>query len=381
MDGRAWVGFVVGIVIAGTSGSASADAPWKRMNLFKHVEADPDADYTVTDQNGPWMIMAATFAGKGGHEQARALVLQLRKEFKLPAYVHQKTFDYSDTVNGIGVDKYNRPKKMKHQRDVKAEEIAVLVGNYPAVDDAQAQRDLDKVKQIYPDALRPNQAGRSNQQLAWWHNLQRRVARMNGSQERKGPMGRAFVTTNPLLPPQFFASRGVDRMVEDMNRGVKHSLLDCKGKYSVLVATFKGNVIIDQSKIERIERGEIDPKNDLVAAAEKAHKVCEALREKGYEAYEFHDRAASLVTVGSFDSLGTPRPDGKTEINPAIYKIMQTFAGADMQLPGNLTYQNMNYPVLGRKPKRLEGIPLDVQPMPVMAPKRSGFALGMRDRN
>src|SRR5688572_17228241 len=115
MDGRAWVGFVVGMVIAGTSGSASADAPWKRMNLFKHVDADPDANYTVTDQHGPWMIMAATFAGKGGQEQARALVLQLRKEFKLPAYVHEKTFDYSDSVKGIGVDKFNRPKKMKHQ--------------------------------------------------------------------------------------------------------------------------------------------------------------------------------------------------------------------------------------------------------------------------
>lgn len=376
MDGRVWLGIAVWMLIAGAGATASAQAPWKRMNLFKHVEADPDADYTVSEQNGPWMIMAATFAGKGGDEQARALVLQLRADHKLPAYVHQKTFDYSNSVNGLGVDKYGRPKKMKHQRDVKAEEIAVLVGNYPSVDDGQAQRDLEKVKQIYPDALRPNNAGRSNQQLAWWHNLQRRAARMSGNQERKGPMGRAFVTTNPLLPPQFFASKGVDKLVEDMNRGVKHSLLDCKGKYSVLVATFKGNVIIDKDKIKSIESGAVDFKFDLVYAAEKAHRVCDALRAKGYEAYEFHDRTASLVTVGSFDSLGSPRPDGKTEINPAIYKIIQTFAAADMQLPGNLTYQNMNYPVIGRKPKKLEGIPLDVQPMPVTVPKRSG--LGFR---
>ena len=27
-----------------------------------------------------------------------------------------------------------------------------------------------------------------------------------------------------------------------------------------------------------------------------------------------------------------------------------------MQLPGNLTYQKMDYPVIGRKPKQLEGI-------------------------
>jgi hypothetical protein len=374
---RAWVGVFVGGSLFALAAAASAEAPWKRMNLFKHVEADPNADYRLGEQNGPWMIMAASFADKGGEEQAHALVLELRREYKLPAYIHQKTFDYSDSVNGLGVDKYGRPRKMKHRRDVKSDEIAVLVGNYPAVDDAQAQKDLEKIKRIYPDALRPNKAGRSNQQLAWWHNLQRQAARMSGKQQPKGPMGRSFVTTNPLLPPQFFASRGVDKLVEEMNRGVKHSLLDCPAKYTVLVATFKGNVIIDQSKIEKIEQGEIVPKSDLVAAAEKAHEVCEALRAKGYEAYEFHDRTASIVTVGAFNSIGTPRADGKTEINPSIYKIMQTFAATDMRLPGNLTYKNSDFPVIGRSPKRLkglEGITLDVQPMPVTVPRRSMLA-------
>ena len=217
----------------------------------------PDADYRLAEQNGPWMIMAASFADKGGRGAgAGAWCWSYAREYKLAAYIHQKTFDYSDSVNGLGVDKYGRAKKMKHRRDVKSEEIAVLVGNYPSVDDAQAQKDMEKLKHIYPDALRPNKSGRSNQQLAWWHNLQRQAARMSGKQQAKGPMGRSFVTTNPLLPPQFFASRGVDKLVEDMNRGVKHSLLDCPAKYTVLVATFKGNVIIDQSKIEKIEQGD-----------------------------------------------------------------------------------------------------------------------------
>ena len=31
----------------------------------------------------------------------------------------------------------------------------------------------------------------------------------------------------------------------------------------------------------------------------------------------------STVAVGSFNSVGTPRSDGKIEINPAIHQLMQ----------------------------------------------------------
>jgi hypothetical protein len=80
----------------------------------------------------------------------------------------------------------------------------------------------------------------------------------------------------------------------------------------------------------------------------------------------------SIVTVGSFDDVGTPRRDGKTEINPKIHKIMQAFAASDQQMPDNLRYgQDVLRPVLGRRPKSLDGIALDSQPLPVTVPKRS----------
>ena len=63
----------------------------------------------------------------------------------------------------------------------------------------------------------------------------------------------------------------------------------------------------------------------MADAALKAHVLTEALRMKGYEAYEFHGRYASIVTVGNFDSVGTPRADGKTEINPEVHKTMEIF--------------------------------------------------------
>jgi hypothetical protein len=356
---------------------ASAQAPWQKLNMFRpKVEADEQADYSVTEDNGPWMIMAATFAGKGGEQQAKDLILELRKKHRLEGHLHSKEFDYTQPVQGLHIDEFGNPKKLKHRRAYKSQEYAVLVGNYASADDPQAQRDLERIKSLEPETLKTSKTKTTNQQLASWRKL---IGKMDANRRgdnagtAKGPMSRAFITTNPLLPEQFFATRGVDKLVESMNQGVKHSLLDCPGKYTVQVATFMGKVVIDQTKVQQILAEDRPVEGGLVEAAEKANKVCMALREKGYEAYEFHDRGMSIVTVGSFDSVGTPREDGKTEIHPKVHKIMQTFAAKDQDQ--TFGYSN----VLGKRPKSLEGIKLDAQPMPVTVPKRS-FSSTLRSR-
>ncbi len=53
-------------------------------------------------------------------------------------------------------------------------------------------------------------------------------------------MRRAFVARNPLLPKEYFVDAGIDPFVLDMNRQVKHSLLDNPGQYTVRVASFQG---------------------------------------------------------------------------------------------------------------------------------------------
>ena len=129
------------------------------------------------------------------------------------------------------------------------------------------------------------------------------------------------------------------------------------------VATFTGHVVIDQKVIKQVESGAALGSR-LADAADKAHRLTLALREKGYEAYEFHDRYSSIVTVGSFKTPGTPRSDGRTEINPAIHKIMTTFGAQTTVVPGKAA------PEVGR-PKKLVGIPFDLQPLPVEVPLRS----------
>lgn len=378
-------GALVAAWLAFGGSPAAAQAPWQKLNMFRKVEADPDKSYDVTENDGPWMIMAATFAGKGGEQQAHELTLELRSKFRLEAYLHSKEFDYTQPVPALHVDEYGNPKVLKHRRAYKSKEYAVLVGNYGSADDPRAQRDLERIKSLTPEALKSSREKVSYQQLASWRKLLGKMSRKGeNSDTPRGPMSRAFITTNPLLPPQFFVSRGVDKFVEKMNAGVKHSLLDCPGKYTVQVATFTGKVVIDQTKVHQILAEDRPVEGGLVDAAEKAHKVCTALREKGYEAYEFHDRGMSIVTVGSFDSIGTPfrDEDGKTrtELDPKMYKIMQTFAATDQQLPGNLRYgRDMARPVLGRRPKSLDGVTLDAQPLPVTVPKRSfASSFGMR---
>jgi hypothetical protein len=129
------------------------------------------------------------------------------------------------------------------------------------------------------------------------------------------------------------------------------------------VATFTGHsIILDKKKQDAISRGEI-PKSQLEVAAKNAHVLTEALRKKNYEAYEFHDRKSSIVTVGSFASVGTKRPDGKIEINPQIHQIMKTFGAQATIEPGQAAKVG--------EAKKLAGIMFDVQPMPVEVPKMS----------
>ena len=58
----------------------------------------------------------------------------------------------------------------------------------------------------------------------------------------------------------------------------------------------------------------------------------QGFRFDGYEAYEFHDRYASIVT-GELRFGRYARPDGRTEINPKIHKIMQVFGAQSITLP------------------------------------------------
>lgn len=358
------LGMGLGLVVLLTA--LAEAAPWDQLLTLKPVECDPNKNYTVSEDNGPWMIMACSFSGEGADEQAKELVLELRKKYKLPAYVYQKTFDYQGTTDGLGRDEFGNRRKMRYRRSQAIDEIAVLVGDFAVDDDPQAQETLRRLKfHCNPDCLKADKENPTTMDLAGWRLVQQHILGEGNEKKRKGPLGHAFLTKNPLLPDEYFVPKGLDPLVVKANEGVEHCLLDCPGKYTVQVAHFTGKTTINQAQVVAIESGREKMESALAEAADKAHRLTQALRLKGYEAYEFHDRYASLVTVGSFNSVGTPRADGRTELDPRVNRIIETFKAKPSPIPIG------GHPAGTMIPQTLAGITFDIQPLPVEVPRRS----------
>lgn len=358
---------VAGIVISGLIAAplASAAPNWNQLIPFKKVEADPNREYTLTDDHGPWLVMCRSFAGDTAPQEAHALVLELRQKFKLKAYVHKKHYDFTKKERGLGVDKYGNPKVMKADKAVDFDEIAVLVGDFDSIEDSRLQDALDKIKYARPKCLELVPGKDTAQRYAGLREVQRLVSGYvdkKSTIKDKGPMRTAFVTRNPLLPDEYFAPKGLDQFVIDLNKDVEYSLLKNKAKYSVRIASFQGESTMKLKKIEEKERETIKTSR-LEEGAIKAHKIVMALRAQNVEAWEFHDRNESIVTVGSFDTVSQPRPDGKEEINPAVHAIMERYKAQGVQVRGQQG--------LRMGPQQVAGISLDVQPIPVAVPKKS----------
>ncbi len=97
-----------------------------------------------------------------------------------------------------------------------------------------------------------------------------------------------------------------------INAGGKYSLYENKGKYSLVVATFSGKSLAhigdshapDAQQAFKIDRED----NDLANAEHNAWELAVALRERdNIDAYVWHDRYQSVVTVGSFESPQDPK--------------------------------------------------------------------------
>jgi hypothetical protein len=334
-DAQIWRHFIPG-------NDASDEAPAnkkfaKTTNNRQPAAADTasaiSGNLSLTQENGPWLIMAASFSGEGAQTQADNLAQELRKRFGLRAYLHQMSFGFGDESPGRGLDEYGAPVRRRYQRGGQVREYAVLIGDFAAIDDPQAQQILNRIKTLEPDALNVD-VGETAQSMAQVRRWEDALLEKLGKPRKRGPMAQAFFTRNPLLPREYFVPKGVDSFVAKMNDGVEHSLLDCPGAYTVKVATFRGKTIL-QTSAEQEQPGTTfwnrrkkDDRNPLVEAAENAHLLTEELRNHGFEAYEFHDRTESIVTIGSFAQAAQRMPDGRVVVMPAVQRIIETFGAA-----------------------------------------------------
>ena len=292
----------------------------------------------------------------------RRCVLELRKSQQLLAFTHEKVTDYSQSWEGNHYAKNGHPDRWKYVHDEKVREVAVLVGDFGSFEDPNAAKTLKQVKAFIPQTqLGAGDAGSESLEMI------ENYRKARDTYYKRGPLAGAFMCTNPLLKKEYFKNVSLSKMVVEMNREVEHSLLACPGKYTVKVATFSGSTLIDQKKIRQVTKDGYKLQSKLEEAGLKAHALTDYLRKEGFDAYEFHDEHESIVCVGSFDDVGTPRADGKTEINPGVHQVMEKFKPKPKAnepglhpLATNLTVDNYTVRVA-----------CDLQPVPVQVPKQT----------
>ena len=355
--------FAVALLV---SSQACAKSPFSFVK-FRKSKSVAQSSMLLTEDNGPWMIFVASFAGGGADAEARQLVETLRTKYRFNAFVHKEHYDFSDSVNGKGFDKHGRPKKMRFASDHAYDEVAVLVGDYESINDPKMQKQMQAIK--YATAaelqLKGSKDSPTTRRFAGLRSIQKKLTNRD-EKRQKGPLGNAFATRNPMIPREATAPSGIDRLLVDINKGVEYSLLDNPSKYTVRVASFRGQVIIDQKKIQEIEKNLSKTDERINETDEKAEGLAALLRSRGVEAYVYHDRHESIVTIGSFEEIGRKMPNGTIDLLPEVAKIMQAYGPSKKPLAGNRA-------VSGIQPKAVANgrYIFDIAPQPVLVPRRS----------
>jgi hypothetical protein len=262
------------------------------------VEAVRGKKYPLTKKHGPWMIMVASIRdveedrrvkdGLSAEEAADELVYQLR-QLGIPAYTYQ--------LGEISSTGASSSRKFVAQRGY----ISVLAGNFPSNTDAEAKKVLQYIKTKFkPDFLSDPKNGGI-------------LPRTPG---RPSPLSRAFLTANPLFEGEVRDGEEEDFLVE-LNSGQKHSLLQNKSRYTLVVATFFGGSVMQVNGNDSARAMGFFERNfgkSLDDCALRAMQLADALRnakkhgyDRDYEAWVLHEKYRSMVTIGSFESKDDPR--------------------------------------------------------------------------
>lgn len=342
----------------------------------------------LTEVSGPWLIMCASFAGEDGLHQARQLASELSGQYNLAAYVYRHEFNIEQELARKGFQQPTAPAgaegvgKRKLASEAQFDEVAVLLGDFPLIDDGYAQKVLSAVKAYQPQfevSASDEVADSAGDRIkAFREGLTKEG---DSSAQTNGPLRLAFLMPNPLLPDAYFSENRLDEFVVKMNKRTKYSLLKNSGKYTVKVAEFSGGTkMLNDSvseKLREMKGGSLFRKSkkasDLETALLKANVLTKYLRKhEKLEAYEFHDRKASYVCVGSFD-WATRSSGLGTETNPELKAVLEKFTGSVESLAKQ---QAKSFPL----PKKLTnvGIFCLAQPELMLVPKAPAGSVASR---
>ena len=267
------------------------------------VEAVKGKRYSLHPRNGPWMIFVGSFkdvpeerrteGGLSAWDAADQLVYELRRA-GVPAF----TFSHDKEIKAVGSSKLEDGEQPSRHYISRHEEVAVLAGNFKKPDDEMAQKVLTYLKEKYNPAFL-KEGGL--------------YAKTPG---RKMPFSRAKMTPNPLMPEDQLR-RKTDPLIKRLNVNAEHTLLRNPGKYTLRVATFKGSSVTGVGSFTPQKAKSTFQKlfgSSLDESAENARELTHAMRnaerfgyDRNIEAWVFHDRYESYVSIGSFNDRNDPR--------------------------------------------------------------------------
>lgn len=381
---------VVTLSISSLAGTVAHAQPASFLSMFRKKQQLAPSQLTLEAKHGPWLILAATLSGEDAETKAYALANEIRQSLRVPSFVMQKNSDDQDVL-GVGQrirtnqrsgELVQKKLKLRYANETGFEGYAVLAGEFSSTDDPRIQSTLRAIHEARPVTLHgkeDSKASSNKDDSAWLVQKTRSLFWWQSSRDenlKKGKMGAAFVTRNPLLPDEYFQNApSADSFITELNKQVKHSLLDCPGRFTVRVASFYGQTATDFSGKNTKKISETS--DALDKAAHNANKLTLALRAKGHEAYQFHDRYGSYVTVGSFEDIGRMDASGQFHYDQRMIAVMNEHCGYE-----NL--RNAHTGVVSQSLKTLEKIPFDAEGKPIAVPKPkangiySGSLLGRR---
>ena len=343
---RSLFAVVIGLLFAG-------DAQAQLIKWTTDIPAERGKRYRLTKGHGPWMIMVASFSeppperrtkGMSPQEAADELVFELRKVKGIPAY----TYVQDDQIGRLEtIDRLGRKSKRIYTSNQGS--VSVIAGNYQSIDKKtkkgrDAQTTLKIVQNFYPRFLQEVQAANNGFLKLRNGGLYRKTP------GRPGPLSRAFLTMNPVLTPEEARKAKFDPLLLTLNPDSKLSLLNNRGKYSLIVASFYGNSVTkvgNSSFKQALKKFKVG--DNLDKAGRDAWELAKTLRDakqfgydRNYEAYVYHDRYKSVVTIGSFNN---PK-------DPQIAKMQKKFGAKTKPYgPAGRNVLLGEYFIIPRKPK------------------------------
>jgi hypothetical protein len=275
------------------------------------VEADPNRDYPITPDVGPWVICAAHYSGQEAPEFARQMVQWVRARQGVAAYSFNRADDPQRRAEREARVQAELQKEKQfpgyRARFVHVEDqCVVLVGTFPTVDAANAYLKTVRAWDL-PDIHLPSGSPAFDRILVTGRTREGQEA----AQERPvNPFQTAFVTRNPLLVSA--ARPKFDPAWVKLSSAEEYSLFKCPRPWTLAVRQYNGlsATVTAEEKGSFFEKlwggGSKREGESLAAAAFNAHELARVLRKLNFDAYVLHTRTSSVVTVGAFTSDRDP---------------------------------------------------------------------------